>query len=160
MEKTLFKNETPAERLKSLESNCDKVEEASYMKQFTHDEIIEFKEELSNVSIELYDIGIEKAEATKTFTEQAKKPTKRKAEVLGYIKDKAVSVKGQCFVFLDQEDKTAYYFNGDGDQVFSRQLLPSERQKTFFSTLRAEKGEKVAIEETEGIPGLKDGTNE
>lgn len=151
MEKTLFKDEHPADRLKSLEANCDRLEEANYMKQFTHEDLIGFKEELSDVSILLSDIAIEKADANKVFAETAKQPGQRKTEVLKYLKDKAVSVKEQCFVFLDQEEKTAFFYNGEGDQVFSRPLLPKEMQKTFFGTLRAEKGGAV---KDEGIPGV------
>ena len=137
MQKTLFKDETPAERLKSLQNNCDRLEDASYMKQFSHDEIIGFKEELSNVSIALSDIAIDKKEATKTFTDAAKEPGQRKTEVLKYIKEKAVSVNEECFVFLEQTENTAYFFNAEGDQVFSRPLLPKEKQKTVFQTLRS-----------------------
>lgn len=153
MERTLFKDLSPAERLRALEANCDRLEEADYMKQFTHDDILGFKEELSEVSIVLSDIAIEKAEVNKEFAERAKEPGKRKAEVLRYIKDKAVSVKEQCYVFLNQEDNTAYFFNGEGDQVFSRPLLPKERQKTFYGQLRAEKG---TLKVDAGIPGVDD----
>jgi hypothetical protein len=137
MEKSLFKDLEPAERLRALESNCDRLEEASYMKQFTHDDLVGFKEELSDVSINLNDIAVEKAEITKAFAEKAKEPTKRRVEILKYLKEKAVSVTEGCFVFLDQESGEAYFFNGEGDQVFSRPLLPKEKQKTMFGQLRA-----------------------
>lgn len=137
MEKTLFKDQSPADRVKSLEANCDKLENTSYMKQFTHDEILTMKEELSEVSILLNDIVVEKSEVNKIFAERAKQPAKRIKELLSFIKDKAVSVNEQCFVFLNQEEGTAHYYNSDGDQVFSRPLLPKEKQKTFFSSLRA-----------------------
>lgn len=137
MEKQLFQQMTPVERLKALENNCDKIEKTSYMKGFTHDEIISFKEELSDVSIALHEIAVAKKEAMKVFTEKAKEPAERKAEVLQYIKDKAVSVNEECFIFLDQETQTACFYNGMGEMVFSRPLIGNERQKTVFQTLRA-----------------------
>lgn len=137
MEKTLFKDEHPDQRVKSLEANCDRLEDVNYMKQFTHDDIIGFKEELSDVSITLSDIAIERTESNKDFAAREKDPKQRKKEVLQYIKDKAVSVNENCFVFLNQDDNTAYFYNGEGDQVFSRPLLPKERQKTIFQTLKA-----------------------
>lgn len=137
MEKELFKDLHPAERLKALEANCDKIEKTDYMKSFSHDDIIQFKEELSEVSIKLNDISIAKKEVVKEYADAAKEPAARKTELLGNIKNKATSVNEECFIFLDQEKQTAFFYNGEGTQVFSRPLIGNERQKTVFQTLRA-----------------------
>lgn len=141
MEKTLFQNLTPAERLTALNDNADRVEQMPFMKAFTPDQIVDFKEELSEVVVNSFQLATKKAAVIKEFADQEKPLKERQKELSQFVRDKAVLVPdGEVFVFLDQDDQSAYIYDGDGNLVFSRPLLPKEKQKTFMSQLRAEKG--------------------
>lgn len=135
-----FAKMSPEERMLALKDNADRVEEMDYMKSFSPDDLVSFKEEFVEGSIELSKLAVKKSEAVKVFADQEKPLKKRTAELNGYLKDKAMPVNEEVYVFLDQDDNMAYHFNSEGKMIMSRQLLPKERQKTFMSQLRAETG--------------------
>lgn len=119
-----------------LKDNCDCVVEKSYMKQFAPDELQGMKEQLSETSIEINDIEIEKKEVATQFKNRLKPLTKRKSELLDNIKKKAKYVKEECFKFVDQEARTVEFYNADGDLIESRPANPDELQATIFSINR------------------------
>lgn len=133
MDKQLFQKMSPDERLRMLQDNCDSIEKQSYMKQFSHEEIGLMKDRLSEVSIDLNDIDIEKSDAMEIFKQRSKPLKKEKVSLLNNIKRKAIDVNEDCFKFVDQESGTVGYYNSIGDLVFSRPIMPSEKQKTIFS---------------------------
>lgn len=133
MEKQLFQKSTPGERVRMLQDNCDSIEKQSYMKQFTHEEIVLMKDRLSDVSIDLNEIDIEKKDVVDIFKQRSKPLVREKLDLLNNIKRKAIDVSEECFKFVDQEEGTVGYYNSVGDLVFSRPIMPSEKQKTIFS---------------------------
>lgn len=46
IQQQMFKDKTPAERHEMLETNCEKIEEVSYMKTFNEDELRQRKDSL------------------------------------------------------------------------------------------------------------------
>ena len=134
MDKFLLKNESPVERIKTLENSADKVEDFSYTKPFTPEEIRTFKDELSTAMIEMN----EKEESFKAIRDAHKaevKPLKTQTKLLlTNIKNKASFVKEKCFIFI--EGSEVGYYNAEGELVYTRPLLPGEKQKTVFSVLR------------------------
>lgn len=66
-----YKN--PAERMRFLKDNCDKVEEKFYMKSYSPEELQQHKENLANLSIEIQDIEEELKAAKETLEEQRDK---------------------------------------------------------------------------------------
>ena len=119
-----------------LTDNCDVVVEKSYMKPFSSGELQGMKEELSETSIEINDIEIEKKEVAAQFKNRMKPLTERKGELLDNIKKKAKYVKEECFKFVDNETRTVEFYNADGDMIESRPANPDELQSTIFSINR------------------------
>jgi hypothetical protein len=68
MEKHLLKNVPEKERIETLESSADKVENFSYTKPFTPDQIVVFKDELSTAMIDLNGGGMISCRNTRHFT--------------------------------------------------------------------------------------------
>lgn len=133
MEKHLFQTVPASERAQMLRDNCDKIEEQTYMKQFTHEEISLMKDSLADVSIELNDIALEKKEVTAEYTEREKPLKKETKGLLLNIKRKAIEVHEECFKFIDQDNGEVAFYNQVGDLIFSRPIQPSEKQKTIFA---------------------------
>ena len=133
MEKQLFQKSTPDERVRMLQDNCDSIEKQSYMKQFTHEDILLMKDRLSDVSIDLNEIDIEKKDVVDVFKQKSKPLVREKLNLLNNIKRKAIDVSEDCYKFVDQEEGNVGYYNVVGDLVFSRPIMPSEKQKTIFS---------------------------
>lgn len=133
MKKNLCENLPLNERADFLQNNADDVEMITYMKQFTHEEIGLMKDSLSEISIEMNDIEIEKKDVAATYSEKLKPLVRQKKNLLTNIKQKAILTDEECYKFVDQEEGMVGFYNAIGDLVSSRPIMPSERQKTIFS---------------------------
>lgn len=134
MEKLLLQNLGAKERMETLQDSADRVEEFSYTKPFTPDQIRVFKDELSTGMIELNQLEDE-LKAIKDQYKAKMKPLKQETRsLLTNIKNKAEFVSEKCFVMV--EGNEAGFYNADGVLVYQRPLLPGEAQKTVFAVLR------------------------
>lgn len=120
------------ERMDFLRSNCDTVEDLSYMKRFTPEQITTMKNTLATTSIEINDIEVEKKEAMKAYKESLKPLIGDKKELLKNIKQKAELVNEICYKFVDQELRLTGYYNSEGNLVSARPISPDEMQTTIF----------------------------
>lgn len=134
MDKLLLQNVGSRERLETLENSADKVENFSYTKPFTPDQIVVFKDELSTSMIELSAIEDEFKEVKDEYKGKMKPLKEQNKSLLTNIKNKAEFVSEKCFLMI--EGKEAGYYNADGILVYRRPLLPGESQKTIFSVKR------------------------
>lgn len=132
MDKQLGGHLLPSERKQFLVDNCEKIENVGYMKNFTEEELLLMKNRLSDVSININDISLEKAEVNQTFKDQLKPFEKEKSSLLTNLKQKAVFVDEECYKFVDEETEMVAFYNVVGDLVSSRPMLPTEKQKTIF----------------------------
>lgn len=128
MQKVLGQEYSGIARKQFLRDNCDKVEEIGYMKQFSAQEILDMKEDLSEVSISLNDLEIRKKELMDQIKEEMKPLQEQKKSLLTNIKQKAVFVTEDCFKFVDQDEKRAAYFNAEGVNIQERPLRSDEYQ--------------------------------
>ena len=136
MEKTIGKEYPEEDRIQFLKDNCDKVEKKSYMRQFTREEILQKKDELSETSIIISDIEDEKKEALKEIKERLDPWVEQKKTLITNIKQKAEEVKEECFKFIDQEEKMVGFYNGAGDLIEQRPAFADELQATIFQINR------------------------
>ena len=120
-------------RRQMLEDNCDRIEEVGYMKPFTGEQLLEMKDRLSDLSIEINDIEIEKKASAELFKAQLKPLTEERGKLLDNIRNKAEHTKEKCFKFVDQEAGYVGYYSKDGFLVESRPIRQDERQKTIMS---------------------------
>jgi gas vesicle protein len=133
MDKQLLQNLSAKERQETLKDSADRIEEFSYTKPFTPEQIRVFKDDLSTGMIELNQLEDE-LKAIKDQFKARMKPMKQETRtLLTNIKNKAEFVCEKCFVMI--EGNEAGYYNADGILVYQRPLLPGEA-KTVFSVLR------------------------
>jgi len=137
MEKHLGKEYSDSERIKFLKDNCDDVEEMDYMRQFTPDELLEMKEELSNVAITMDDLEEEKKDLTSTLNAKLKTQKVRKKRLLKGLKQKSELVTEDCFKFIDENTRMVGFYNSEGDLITSRPAMGNELQKTIFQVNKA-----------------------
>lgn len=133
MDKTLFQDYPENVRRQMLEDNCDKIEEVGYMKPFSPDQLLDMKDRLSNVSIEINDIECEKKAQNDIFKAQLKPLAEERSKLLGNIRNKAEHVKGECYKFVDQEAGEVGYYSPEGFLIESRPIRQEERQMTIHS---------------------------
>jgi hypothetical protein len=134
MEKKFLSTASGKELVEALEANADKIENFSYTKPFTPDQIVVFKDDLSTKMIELSAIEDEFAAVKDEFKSRMKPLNSAKKDLLTAIKNKAEFITERCFIIV--EKKEVGYYNAEGDLVYQRPLLPGEKQKTIFSVQR------------------------
>lgn len=120
------------ERENYLRDNCDGVESLDYMKAFDPEQIILLKNDLSDSSIRINDIEVEKKATAKDFKEQLKPMLAEKSLILLNLKQKSEMVTEKCFKFVDTDAKMTGYYNSEGVLVNARSMTPDEMQKTIF----------------------------
>ena len=134
MEKFILQNVNLKERKETLENSADKVEDFSYTKPFTPEQIGVFKDELSTTMIDLNILEDELKDVKDQYKGKMKPLKTETRTLLTNIKNKAEFVTEKCFIII--EGNEAGYYNADGILVYQRPLLPNERQKTIFSVLK------------------------
>ncbi len=124
------------EREQFLRNTCDGMEEISYSRVFTPEELAKQREVLTEASIALADIEKAKKEAMDNFKEQAKPYIEEKTKAIENLKNKAETVFETCFKYIDEETKMVGFYNAEGNLVSSRPAFPNELQKTVFAEIR------------------------
>jgi len=125
----------PEKKAQLIKDNCDEVlENYSYTKKFTPDELDEFKDELSEVSIEEDNLQEELKELSKGLKEKIKPKKEQKKILLKRLREKSEMIKDSVYVLKDEENYCVY--NSEGELITSRKLKQSEKQKTIFQTIR------------------------
>lgn len=120
------------QRKQFLKDNCDKVEQAGYMKQFDPEDIAWMKERLAQVSIEINDIEEKKKASNEVFKLQLKPINEEKHELLMNIKHGSEFVNEICYLIVDLNEKMVGIYSAEGLLVSQRPATPSELQGTIF----------------------------
>ena len=121
MEKVLFQDYSPEERLEMLQNNCDRViEDYGYEKPLSKDQLKAIKDKLSSASVSLHDVQEEKKEADKEFNEQIKNFKGTIAESVKQLKTRTTYTCEQCFELIDYDEKKVGIYNREGILVEER----------------------------------------
>src|SRR3990167_5726329 len=133
MENKLFETETPENRVRMLEDNCEKTESLEMKVPFSNEEKSDMRMELANNLTEIITED-EKLKKAKDLHKEAVKPKKETVKVLtknlrnGYVKEEQT-----VYLFADQEAGRMGYYDSNGDLVSSRKLLPTEKQTSLLN---------------------------
>lgn len=136
LSQVMFADVSAEERKQLLDANCDSIEEKSYAKAFTSDELTQKRVELENVSINIADLEQEKKDfmdAHKTEMDPLKIVHKN---IIKELKEKTVQVTEICFAFIDEETRTVGYYNADGLLIWHRPATSKEIQRTIQMEIR------------------------
>lgn len=118
-----------AEEIKqNLEAVAYGLQEKSYTKNLTPEEIVEKKDEYSEVGLILSEIAREKKEAMDRFKAQEKEPKVHAQILLDAIKYKSEQKHGTLFLVDDQKKGMMYFFDDKGVCVDARPLAKDEKQ--------------------------------
>lgn len=129
MDHLLFQNLKPAQRIQTLEDNCDSIEQDyMYVKDLTPDELQGLEAEFATLAVKLNAIEEEKAQAMEEFKLRMKPLKADLSAKLSMLKTRTIQTAETCYLFKDHEKAMIYIYNGQGEQVASRRMLPGERQ--------------------------------
>lgn len=133
MDKFLFMEYAEGEaRVNALDANSDAIEEITYTRRFSPDELADMRSRLADNSIEESDIEARKKEEIDRFKDQLKPIQKAKTTLLSKLKTKTEQVTESCYKMINREERLVGYYNSDGELVSARPLNALEMQKTIF----------------------------
>lgn len=136
LDSELAKNVPLEDRAQVLEDSCDAVEDVTYSKPFTPEELALKREQLTDASIKIADIEEEKKTVMDGYKERLKPLQTQKEDAIKALRDKSQTVTEKCFKFFDEDTKTVGFYNSEGNLVNSRPAFKQELQKTIFSVMR------------------------
>lgn len=126
---------SPKERIMLLQENASKVEQTTYQKQLTPEELIERRENLSDVCIKL-DQAEDEFQEVKDDHKARMTPMKTlRKGLLTQIKTKQTSVTGVLYHLANHDDGMMETYDSDGFLIESRRLRPEEKQGTMFKMM-------------------------
>ena len=137
LDSELAKNVPLEDRAQVLEDSCDAVEDVTYSKPFTPEELALKREQLTDASIKIADIEEEKKTVMDGYKEKLKPLQAVKDDAIKALREKSQTVTEKCYKFIDEESKTAGFYNKEGILVYSRPMFKQELQKTIFSVIRS-----------------------
>lgn len=132
MQKELGQDLSQRGRLELLQTNCEKVENIGYNRDFTEEEIVSMKEELSESTIQSKSLNAKKKEAARVYKDLLKPVSEKISKLADNLKNKSQFVEEDCFKFVDTDDRMVGYYNSDGILVDSRRARPEELQGNVF----------------------------
>lgn len=123
-----FKTMEKSEVTDNLDAVAYGLQERSYTKNLTAEEIIERKDTYSEIGISLSELASQKKEAMERFKLLEKEPKERSKVLLESIKFKSEQKYGKLFLVDDQEEGMMYSFDENGVCVDARTLEKTEKQ--------------------------------
>ncbi len=136
LDRELGKDIALEERAQFLEDNCDAVEDVTYSRAFSPEELALEREQLTDSSIKIADIEEEKKAVMDGFKERLKPLNETKDEAIKALREKSQTVTEKCYKFLDEETKMVGFYNKEGNLVNSRPAFQKELEKTIMMELR------------------------
>ena len=130
---------TDAERLLVMEQNANDIENASYFKTLTPDELDLKREQLTNNAIRLSDYEDEKKTVLAEIKALCDPLIKENKLLLMEVKTRHAEVKGKLFHIADYENNYMETYNEAGEMIASRRLRPDERQQNIFNINQQQK---------------------
>lgn len=131
--KQFMPESTPKERLMVLQENAAKVEQTTYQKTLSADELAARREDLADDCIKLNQFEDELKEIKDGFKDKMD-PLKAANKLrLTEIKTKQSSVDGTLYHMANHEDQMMETYDHDGYLIGSRRLRPEEKQGNIFS---------------------------
>lgn len=128
---------SPKERVMILQENAAKVEQTTYQKTLSADELAARREDLADDCIKLNQLEDELKEVKDDFKTKMD-PLKAANKIrLSEIKTKQTTVDGTLFHMANHEDGMMETYDNEGYLIGSRRLRPEEKQGTIFQLAKA-----------------------
>lgn len=133
MDKFLYENEEPKERLNSLQNTADKVDEKRYYKKLSAEEISSRRKDFTDKSLTVSDLEEQKKETINSFKNQIT-PIKDEVKHLGTeIRTGYAQHYGKLFGFIDQNTKMVYFYSESGELIETETRPANQDELGLFS---------------------------
>ena len=140
MSKHLFQDIPVAERLRYLQDNAYRVEpKYSYLRELDENEIRERQDQLSQNLIAMDRADQVLKEAKEVFNAETKPLKEQNKQYLQEIRVRGEEIVGEVFLMKDEAGETMSVYSPQGKHLFTRGLLPEERQFSIVDNFNKDK---------------------
>lgn len=127
--KTLFPQGTDKQAIKdSLLAQCYGTETMVYQKPLSEEEVSKLEKDYIQSSVKHAKLVDDFNKIKEEFKNKMKPVEMAQKEQLKVLKTKTVEVEGTLYKIDDQESKMMMFYDEDGNLIFQRPLMASERQ--------------------------------
>lgn len=124
------------ERRELLKNSCDQICEKYYTRKFTSAELQERRTEYCDVAEKVNSLKRELSEVSADIKRKMKPLAERMENILDEIKKRGEYVTGECYKFIDTDEKKVGFYDGEGHLIEERDMTKEERQRTLFQAIR------------------------
>lgn len=135
--KQFLPESTPKERLMVLQESAAKVEQTTYQKSLSQEDLAARREDLADNCIKLNHFEDELADIKAKFKDDMDPLKQTNKRLLTEIKTKQTSVDGTLYHLANHEDGMMETYDNEGFLISSRRLRPEEKQGHIFSINKA-----------------------
>lgn len=126
------------QRLLLLQQNADSIEETTYYKPLTADELDLRREQLTDNAIKLSEYEDEKKEVMQDFKAQMDPLAKQNKKLLTEVKTRQAEVTGALYLMANHDEGMMETYDAAGELISARRLRPEEKQQNIFSLKKAQ----------------------
>lgn len=128
---------SPKERTMLMQESAAKVEQTTYQKTLSADDLAARREDLADNCIKLNQFEDELKEVKDDFKDKMDPLKNKNKTLLSEIKTKQTTVDGTLYHIANHEDGIMETWDSEGVFVSSRRLRPEEKQAGLFQIAKA-----------------------
>jgi hypothetical protein len=132
MEKQILQNLSKKNRIDNLQAMAHSVEETTYYKQLSPEELEVRQEKFIANTMKMNDLETKKKAFVESVKSEQKPLSVENTDLLQSLKTKTEKVEGVLYHIDDQDEGMMYSYDEDGNFISSRRLRPDEKQSSIF----------------------------
>lgn len=132
MEKQILQNLSKKDRIDNLQAMAHSVEETTYYKQLSPEELEVRQEKFIANTMKMNDLETKKKAFVESVKSEQKPLSVENTDLLQSLKTKTEKVEGVLYHIDDQDEGMMNSYDEDGNFVSSRRLRPDEKQSSIF----------------------------
>lgn len=136
MNKQIFQEYDPIERIDMLKTHSDEIEDRYYHKTLTDEEVTKLKSEFAVKNVELSKLEELKKESMDKFKAQMDPIKSKTKEQLMEIRTGRREVNGELYKVIDHDQRMVGWYDKEGNLIESRPATHEEAQTTLGTGLR------------------------
>lgn len=133
MEKQILQNLSKLERIQNLQAMAHSIEETTYYKQLTAEELEIRQEQFVSHTLKINELEGKKKAFVLSVTNEQKPLKAESGALLQTLKTKTEEIDGVIYHIDDQDAGMMNTYDEEGILLSSRRLRPDEKQSSIFS---------------------------
>jgi hypothetical protein len=140
MDKQIFSTVGLKERIQLLTDNATAIEKRTYSRTLDSSEVAKMQTQFAQKAIELNIEETEMKSVRESFKLIAKPIKAEMALLMQGIRSSSEEITEEVYLLTDMDHEMMGYYSKEGELIFSRQLMQSEKQYSIVDNLKKVNG--------------------